>query len=97
MQLDSGQRGVSLESAAVMTLPHLQEAALGEDVADELIQVHQTLVVPYVMGEDGQHHGVLWRKDKSGGVNMGPLSRKGGGGERQGWLQRERLKRKTEG
>lgn len=67
MQLDSGQRGVSLKSAAVMTLPHLQEAALGEDVADELVQVHQTLVVPYVMGEDGQHHGVLWRRDKSWG------------------------------
>lgn len=33
--------------------------------------MHQTLVVADVMGEDGQHHGVLWRRGKSGGVNMG--------------------------
>lgn len=33
--------------------------------------MHQTLVVSNVMGEDGQHHGVLWRKGKRGGVNMG--------------------------
>lgn len=32
--------------------------------------MHQTLVVSNVMGEDGQHHGVLWRKGKRGGVNM---------------------------
>lgn len=36
--------------------------------------MHQTLVVADVMGEDGQHHGVLRRRRKSGGgrgVNMG--------------------------
>lgn len=34
--------------------------------------MHQTLVVADVMGEDGQHHGVLRRRGKSaGGVNMG--------------------------
>lgn len=87
-----------------MTLPHLQEAALGEDVADELVQVHQTLVVSYVMGEDGQHHGVLWRRETraGGGVNMGPGDEmEGGGGERQEWVQGERvmkrLKRKKGG
>ena len=40
-------------------MPHLKEAALLEDVADELVQVHQTLVVADVVGEDGEHHGVL--------------------------------------
>lgn len=38
---------------------HLQEAAFLEDVADELVQVHEALVVADVVGEDGQHHGVL--------------------------------------
>lgn len=45
-----------------MPMPYLEEAALLEDVADELIQVHQALVVPDVVGEDGQHHGVLGKK-----------------------------------
>lgn len=43
-----------------MTVPYLKEAALLEDVAYELIQVHQALVVPDMMGENRQHHGVLW-------------------------------------
>lgn len=42
-----------------MTVTYLKEAALLEDVADELVQVHQALVVTDVMGEDRQHHGVL--------------------------------------
>lgn len=45
-----------------MTVPYLKEAALLEDVANELIQVHQALVVPDMMGENRQHHGVLWRQ-----------------------------------
>lgn len=49
-----------------MTVPYLKEAALLEDVANELIQVHQTLVVPDVMGEHRQHHGVLWRTERIG-------------------------------
>lgn len=49
-----------------MSAPYLKEAALLEDVADELIQVHQTLVVPDVMREDRQHHGVLWRTQRIG-------------------------------
>ncbi len=49
-----------------MTVPYLKEAALLEDVANELIQVHQTLVVPDMMGEDRQHHGMLWRTKKIG-------------------------------
>lgn len=53
----------------VTTAPYLKEAALDEDVADELIQVHQTLVISDMMGEDRQHHGVLWRQERrqSGG------------------------------
>lgn len=47
-----------------MTVPYLKEAALLEDVANELIQVHQTLVVADVMGENRQHHGVLWRTQR---------------------------------
>lgn len=47
-----------------MTVPYLKEAALLEDVANELIQVHQTLVVPDMMCENGQHHGVLWKTDR---------------------------------
>ena len=45
-------------------MPYLKEAALLEDVANELIQVHQTLVVADVMGENRQHHGVLWRTQR---------------------------------
>lgn len=41
--------------------------------------MHQTLVVADVMGEDGQHHGVLWRRGKSrGGLT---------------WVEMKRLKR----
>lgn len=46
--------------------PHLQEAAVLEDVADELVQVHEALVVADVVGEDRQHHGVLWRSRDKG-------------------------------
>lgn len=49
-----------------MTVSYLKEAALLEDVANELIQVHQTLVVADMMGEDRQHHGVLWRTQRIG-------------------------------
>lgn len=45
-----------------MTVPYLKEAALLEDVANELIQVHQALVVPDMMGENREHHGVLGRQ-----------------------------------
>lgn len=52
--------------------PHLQEAAFLEDVADELVQVHEALVVADVVGEDGQHHGVLWWETRGEGrVNQG--------------------------
>lgn len=52
--------------------PHLQEAAFLEDVADELVQVHEALVVADVVGEDGQHHGVLRRDTREEGrVNHG--------------------------
>lgn len=47
-----------------MIVPYLKEAALLEDIADELIQVHETLVVADVMGENGEHHGVLWRTQR---------------------------------
>ena len=59
-----------------MTVPYLKEAALLEDVADELIQVHQTLVVSDMMGEDRQHHGVLWRTER-----IGRKRQEGDGGE----------------
>lgn len=49
-----------------MTVPYLKEAAILEDVTNELVQVHQTLVVPDVMGENRQHHGMLWRREKIG-------------------------------
>lgn len=49
-----------------MTVSYLKEAALLEDVANELIQVHQTLVVPDMVGENRQHHGVLWRTERIG-------------------------------
>lgn len=49
-----------------MTVPYLKEAALLEDVSNELIQVHQALVVSDVMGENRQHHGVLWRTERIG-------------------------------
>ena len=48
-----------------MTVNYLKEAAFLEDVANELIQVHQTLVVPDMMSENRQHHGVLWRTEKN--------------------------------
>lgn len=51
--------------AAAVTVSYLQEAALLEDVANELIQMHQTLVVADVMGENWQHHGML-RRDGEG-------------------------------
>lgn len=56
-----------------MTVPYLKEAALLEDIADELIQVHQALVVPDMMGENGEHHGVLWRQKRKAAqvVNIG--------------------------
>lgn len=51
--------------------PHLQEAAFLEDVANELVQVHEALVIADVVGEDGQHHGVLWwRTRRKRGVNQ---------------------------
>ena len=49
-----------------MTAPYLKETALLEDVATKLIQVHQTLVVPDVMGENREHHGVLWTTERIG-------------------------------
>lgn len=61
-----------------MTVPYLKEAALLEDVANELIQVHQTLVVPDMMGENRQHHGVLWSTERIGkkGNGEGSIARK---------------------
>lgn len=47
-------------------MPYLKEATLCEDVTNELIQVHQTLVVPDMMGKNRQHHGVLWRTERIG-------------------------------
>lgn len=47
-------------------MPYLKEAALCEDVANELIQVHQTLVVPDMMGKNRQHHSMLWRTERIG-------------------------------
>ena len=46
--------------------PYLEEAALLEDVADELVQVHQALVVADVVGENWQHHGMLLRERETG-------------------------------
>lgn len=42
-----------------VTGPYLKEAAVLEDIANQLIQVHQTLVVSDVMGENREHHGML--------------------------------------
>lgn len=47
-----------------ITVTYLKEAALLEDVANELIQVHQTLVVPNMMGENRKHHGVLRTRER---------------------------------
>lgn len=47
-----------------MSAPYLKEAALLENIADEFIQMHQTLVVPDMMCENGQHHGMLWKRDR---------------------------------
>ena len=47
-------------------MPYLKEATLCEDITNELIQVHQTLVVPDMMGKNRQHHGVLWRTERIG-------------------------------
>lgn len=63
MQLGLGHR-VTLLCKAVGTVPYLKKAALLEDIADELIQVHQTLVVPDMMSENRQHHGVLWTTER---------------------------------
>lgn len=47
-----------------MTDSYLKEAALLEDIGDELIQMHETLVVADMMGENREHHGVLWRTER---------------------------------
>lgn len=69
-----------------MTVPYLKEAALLENIANELIQVHQTLVVPDMMGEHRQHHGVLWRTER--------IDKKGKG---EGSIGRTYWKRKETG
>lgn len=48
-----------MQQRTVRVVAHLQEAAVLEDIADELVQVHQALVVSDVMGENREHHGVL--------------------------------------
>ena len=58
-----------------MAVHYLKEAALLEDVANESVQVHQTLVVPDMMGEDRQHHGVLWRTERIGKQGKTKLER----------------------
>lgn len=76
-----------------MTVPYLKEAALLEDIADELIQVHQTLVVPDMMGENRQHHGVLWRTERIGkkGKREGSTGGDYWKGERNGKRYRIRI------
>lgn len=37
-----------------------------------------------MMGEDGQHHGVLWAKDKSRGLNIGRMEESDGDGFKEG-------------
>lgn len=51
-------------SGVAVSGPHLQEAAFLEDVANELVQVHEALVIADVVGKDGQHHGMLWWRTK---------------------------------
>lgn len=82
-----------MSTARQWAAPYLQEAAFLEDVANELVQVHEALVVADVVGEDGQHHGVLWwRTTRTRGVNQS-LTReqednlrncRGGGGAERG-------------
>lgn len=88
-----------------MTVHYLEEAALLEDVANELIQVHQTLVVSDVMGEHRKHHGVLRRTKRTtskweGGRRYGGWKlekKKGIGGEGEADTDRVLYERRVTG
>ncbi|KAG5849912.1 hypothetical protein ANANG_G00076710, partial [Anguilla anguilla] len=60
-QLDSEFRAWSgfmpVQVVAGVGHGQLQQTALFEHVSDESVQVHEALMVAYVMGQDRQHHG----------------------------------------
>jgi hypothetical protein len=41
---------------------YLQETTILESISYQLVQVHQALVVAYMMGQNGQHHRMLGKK-----------------------------------